>query len=91
MEDWLACKETVKNLGNIREITWELVATAFRKALFHRKENIQWLALAYNFIGAIEQKILGLPRVAKEQDSILLDEQMGCARLSEILKKGLTI
>lgn len=43
--------------------TWRDVAVALRKALWEGKETVAWCAWAVAFLGAIEEKILGLPRV----------------------------
>jgi len=48
----------------IEPLTWRQVAVALRRSLLaERARDLVWCVWAYSFCGAIEQRILGLPRV----------------------------
>jgi len=56
-------KQAQDSAVTISTITWNNVAVALRKDLWVGKEDISWMAWAYSFFGAIEQKLLGQVRM----------------------------
>ena len=51
-----------KSTVTIHKLTWEQVASALRRALLSKLENVRWRAFAHAFCGAIEQQLLKYPR-----------------------------
>ncbi len=81
---WDAVTEADNANAGIEPITWDDVCVAIRRSLL-TKESITWKALAYVFLGLIEQRIIGFPgHRIKERPIEQLDEKL------EILTKGLT-
>lgn len=44
-------------------VTWTTVACELRRELMREREPTRWLAFAHAFSGAVEQQLLGLPRL----------------------------
>jgi hypothetical protein len=86
LEDWFDCK---KETGSIGEITWDKVAIALRRALIRSRESFQWNSLAYIFCGAIEQKILGIPRRHALSGAGALNFKTGISSQISILNRSL--
>lgn len=88
---WSDCVAAITTNVRVQVLTWENVALAFRRVLRAQSEDVRWRALAYNYLGAIEQKILGFPRIGVSGDgaSFFLKQQK-LAEFSEFLQKGLS-
>lgn len=81
--DWDYVVELDPVNKEIQVITWDDVCVALRQSL-SSGEPITWKALAYNFLGAIEQHIIGFPGyMIHERPVNQLDKKI------EILTKGL--
>lgn len=87
---WLECTAAIRDPISapikVQVLTWEKVAWAIRRALRAQSEGDRWCALAYNYLGAIEQKILGFPRIGVNGEAASLQR---LAEFSEFLEKGL--
>lgn len=88
---WSDCAADCNTTVCVQVLTWENVALALRRALRTRSEDLRWSALAFNYLGAVEQKILGFPRIGFDEDaaSFFLKQQK-LAEFSEYLEKGLS-
>ncbi len=60
LTDWEIVVEKDEQSNSVSVITWGDVCVALRKSFF-TNEKLNWKALAYNFLGAIEQHIIGFP------------------------------
>ncbi len=84
LQHWDAVVEADNSNADIEAITWDDVCVAIRRSLLSN-ETITWKALAYVFLGSVEQRIIGFPgHRIKERPVEQLDEKL------EILTKGLT-
>jgi hypothetical protein len=65
-------EDTARSVGKahvvqVKAITWQNVAIALRRSLMARADDVAWLAWAFAFCGAVEQRILGLPTIDRSQ------------------------
>jgi len=83
ISDWEIVLEADISNREVEVVTWDDVCVALRRSL-SANEPITWKALAYNFLGAIEQHIIGFPgHRLNERPVEQLDQK------TDILTKGL--
>lgn len=89
VDRWLDSAAAAESVLRVQHLTWEDLALAIRLALRNSEEGLRWRALAYNFAGAIEQHILGFPRVGMKSAISAAQKRIKMAELSDYLQKGL--
>lgn len=60
MQSWNAVAGARVREDTVNTILWSDVARSLRGSLWHHRESPVWLAWAWTFCGAIEQKVIGL-------------------------------
>ena len=84
ISDWESIVDLDASNKEVQVITWEDVCVALRRSL-SSSEPITWKALAYNYLGAIEQHVIGFPGYRiQDKPFEQLDQKI------DILTKGLT-
>jgi len=73
MAAWTAAADTQRSEGaapavEVDAVTWDRVAVGIRRSLRCKRESVVWRAWAYAFVGAIEQRLLGVPRLTRGFD-----------------------
>ena len=71
-------------------VTWDRVAVGLRRSLRRKEESIAWRAWAHTFVGAIEQRLLGVPRLGPTVDARTqsLAALAGLAAFARVLEDG---
>lgn len=88
---WQECAAGIDDAKvSVKVLTWEKVALVIRRALRMETEDVRWRALAYTYLGAIEQKILGFPRIASVEKGGSFLKLQKLSEFSEYLKEGLS-
>ena len=86
---WRECNQRRAASSKIRELTWEQIVVALRKAVLSAKENLRWKIFGYSFCGAIEQTILAFPVAAERRTHMPTNLESVLQRVA-ILERGLS-